>query len=784
MERMSFQHGGGVPETTQRDGEFDGLDGCAGDTRFDAAQYDFFGKSSMEEVELGGLEDDGDDSGIVGLAEEDYSFSTYKNRQEVEGIGYSSEIDELANSFLKLNKADTQTRSSLATVGRKPISRESSVTAERSRELDLSSWPDQNILDADIVQDGKRWWSHPHPSSHLSESKSLYRASSYPYEQQQQQPLNFEQLPHHMPTITSPSMDILAPSVGLQRHFSAQKVFPFSGSQPPLSDIYHGMNYGASMAQVISPGLPIINQEDDNLLRQSSIISGDHNNQFPGLFQLNLSHPSGLMTSQHPRFQNVQPSQSHLSQLPHQAFSPHLLPHMNKLDKMLGIPELKDQGLNTGQRGRQNMQFSNQPLDMGNRKSSSAWPQFRSKCMSSEEIESILRVQHAATHSSDPYSDDYYHQACLAKRSSGSKLRHHFCPNSIREFPSRSRANNEPHAYLQVDALGRIPFSSIHRPRPLLDVESRSTTAGSSSEQNSSVKPLEQEPMLAARITIEDSLCLLLDVDDIDRLMQFNLPHDSEPQLKRRRQALLEGLAASLQLVDPLDPSKAGQSVGIAPKDDLVFLRIVSLPKGRKLLSRYLLLLYPGSELSRIVCMTIFRHLRFLFGGLPSDAGAAETISSLAQTVSLCVCGMDLSALSACLAAVVCSSEQPPLRPIGSVAGDGSSIVIKSVVERATQLLNDHHATSTYSIHNRALWQESFNAFFGLLLKYCLGKYESITQSLLLNSQESSMGGSEATHAIRKEMPVELLRASLPHTNEHQRKLLLELAQRSMPVAG
>ena len=31
-------------------------------------------------------------------------------------------------------------------------------------------------------------------------------------------------------------------------------------------------------------------------------------------------------------------------------------------------------------------------------------------------------------------------------------------------------------------------------------------------------KPLEQEPLLAARIVIEDCMCLLLDVDDIDRV--------------------------------------------------------------------------------------------------------------------------------------------------------------------------------------------------------------------------------------------------------------------------
>ena len=89
--------------------------------------------------------------------------------------------------------------------------------------------------------------------------------------------------------------------------------------------------------------------------------------------------------------------------------------------------------------------------------------------------------------------------------------------------------------------------------------------------------------MLAARITIEDGLCRLIDVDDINRLLQFGQQQDGGLQLTNRRQALLEELAESVQLVDPLGPNK---SAPLSPNDDLVFLRIISLLKGRKLLSR------------------------------------------------------------------------------------------------------------------------------------------------------------------------------------------------------
>ncbi|PQQ05164.1 protein PAT1 homolog 1 isoform X2 [Prunus yedoensis var. nudiflora] len=112
-----------------------------------------------------------------------------------------------------------------------------------------------------------------------------------------------------------------------------------------------------------------------------------------------------------------------------------------------------------------------QGSDTGSQKSESGWIQFRSKHMTSEEIESILKMQHAATHSNDPYIDDYYHQASLSKKSAGTRSKHPFCPSHLREFPSRGRNSSDQHTHSSVDSLGRIPLSSIRRPRPLLEVD-------------------------------------------------------------------------------------------------------------------------------------------------------------------------------------------------------------------------------------------------------------------------------------------------------------------------
>ncbi|KAI3982374.1 hypothetical protein MKX01_041212 [Papaver californicum] len=796
-----FDGGSGIQQTPNLNNFNEFTASSSGNTLFDASQYAFFGKDVLEEVELGGLDDEDGEAPLVGFDDAEYQVP---NREEGEGLGSLSDIDDLASTFSKLNRTVSEpTRPGVIGDRGGSFSRESSSAAEWAQEADL--WFDQNVYDSDGGQDSKRWSSQP--SAHHPDSKPLYRTSSYP--QQLPQPPHFSSEPVLVPKSSftsypppggrsqqgSPnhhSRHLNIQSLGgSQMPFSAPNLSPFSNPQHHLAGLPHGLHYGGNMPQFPPPGLPTGRSQNNWGVNQAAnLFSGDHSSILNNMLQ-QLPHSNGalmpqqLMAQQQQRLHHpVQPSLAHFQALQSQLFNTHpsSSPHvMSKYDQMLGMTDIRDQRPKSSQRGRQNLRFSQQASDNSTQKVDNGWPQFRSKYMTADEIESILRMQHAATHSNDPYVDDYYHQACLSKKSAGSRLKHHFCPTHLRDLPSRSRSNNEPHAFLQVDALGRVPFSSIRRPRPLLEVDPPSAFGD---DQKISEKPLEQEPMLAARIAIEDGLCLLLDVDDIDRFLQFSQPQDGGTQLRRRRQVLLEGLAASLQLVDPLGKS-VGQTVGLSPKDDIVFMRLVSLPKGRKLLSKYLQLLFPGSELTRIVCMAIFRHLRFLFGGLPSDSGASETTSNLARVVSTCVFGMDLGSLSACLAAVVCSSEQPPLRPIGSSAGDGATVILKSILERATDLLTDPHASSNYSMPNRALWQASFDEFFGLLTKYCMSKYDSIMQSLLLQAHPNTgVIGSEAARSISREMPVELLRASLPHTNEQQRKVLLDFAQRSMPVTG
>ncbi|CAI9772813.1 unnamed protein product [Fraxinus pennsylvanica] len=772
------------------------------DAVFDASQYAFFDNNVVEEVELGGLEEEEDDLPPAGPDDEEFLL----DREESEALDSLSEIDDLAITFAKLNRGVSEP------IGEQR-SRGSSSAAEQAQEAGFPRWFDQSAFDAESAGDSKGLLSQLYSSSaQFMESKSLYRASSYPEPPQQHSHQNQEQNLHQHysePILipkspftsypppggrsqqASPKSPSIHPNIpyapgGYQMPISSPNLSPFDNVQIQLHALPNGSKFGANFPQSTHV-IPVNNRLQNQWLSPSSLHPGDRSSLPHKMLQQQLPHQNGLMPPQQPLQQNrmqnpFQPSYGHLSGLQSQHFNtllPPSPPMMNNFD-MLGFAEFRDQRTISMLKNRQGF-YPQHGSDFGSQRSDNGWPKFKSKYMSTDEIENILRMQLAATHSNDPYVDDYYHQACLTKKSAGAKLKHHFCPTILKDSSSRARADNEPHPFLQVDALGRVSFSSIHRPRPLLEVDSPNSSGSASTEQQAVEKPLDQEPMLVARVIIEDCICRLLEVDDIDRFLQFNQLQDGGSMLKQRRQVLLEGLASSLQLVDPL--GKNGHTVDLAPKDDMVFLSLVSLPKGRKLLSRYLQLLTPGGELTRVVCMTIFRHLRFLFGGLPSDPGASETTVKLTGTVSSCVQGMELKALAACLASVVCSAEHPPLRPVGSAGGDGASVLLKSVLERATQLLMDPNASGSCSMTNRMFWQASFDAFFGLLTKYCFNKYDFVMQSFLTRASPA-LTGSDAATSISKEMPVELLHASLPHTSEQQKKLLLEFAQRSMPVLG
>lgn len=737
------------------------------DHRFDASQYAFFGGDVSQEVELGGLDEE-DDNALGGAFEEgEEGLLGLNEKDEVEALGNVSHLDDVSADLSEV----TRSYANLGLNESEPDNDSHSWYGNHQRQLlqDVHGMGALNFL-------SQRHWAGE--SEYPQSPQSPYAmAASYP--QMRPQP----------PAPIQGGQQHAAISHGhLPQNFrSYGPTTPRSGSVGSPFLQYggsHGMSPPAPQGQWMGP-------PNMQIGVSGGLIHGMMHQQMTQ--QQSVLPPQGLMPRPpgHSRIASANLQQAVFNSLPSgpamlQKSNDHHLYNSN--DGRDFYNELQQRNRLPGRSAYQQGPFDSANLPPAR---SNSRQQFRSKYMSAEEIESIARIQLAATHSNDSYIDDYYHQAVQAKLAGGQ--RRHFAPSHLRDLPSHRRAPATQPAFVPVDGLGRVPFSSIRRPRPLLEVEDYSGQGEGLGETLSlkvSERPLEQEPMLAARIAIEDGLCLLLDVDDIDRFLTSTQLPDGGAQLRRQRQLMLEGLAASLQLIHPLtsrgsgDSSKNEYLLGAETKDDFVFLRLVSLPKGRKLVYRYLQLLPLGSELIQIVCMAVFRHLRFLFGAAQTEPGAAAATAELANTVAECASRMDLNAISDCFAAVVVSSEQPPLRPFGSTAGDGASLILRSALDRATNLLTD--PGFTFPLQDRAIWQATFDRFFLLLYKYCTNKFDSILHSVAMSSPpgRSMAITAAAAGAMSKEMPVELLRASLPHMNEHQRKSLLDFTQRSIALGA
>ncbi|KAG0463494.1 hypothetical protein HPP92_019563 [Vanilla planifolia] len=176
---------GGVSGNPSREGDRKEFSDAGADSAcFDASQYAFFGKDVVEDIELGSLEDHDRDLaalvGDLGISDDEYDFPSFSIGEKGQTSRPLSEIDDLATTYAKLSRNVSEPRNAgiIGDRGRS-FSRESSSTVDWTQEPDFSNWSDQQILDTEIIQDAKRWWSQPQSSSDRH-SKSLYRTSSYP----------------------------------------------------------------------------------------------------------------------------------------------------------------------------------------------------------------------------------------------------------------------------------------------------------------------------------------------------------------------------------------------------------------------------------------------------------------------------------------------------------------------------------------------------------------------------------------------------------------------------
>lgn len=82
-----------------------------------------------------------------------------------------------------------------------------------------------------------------------------------------------------------------------------------------------------------------------------------------------------------------------------------------------------------------------------------------------------------------------------------------FTPEGLRELGPSEKVGMEPMAYVKLEGLGKIPFSNIRRPRPLMDLEAKQPASDEVRRHSPQPSRLNTYP-LCSEEEAEPALCL------------------------------------------------------------------------------------------------------------------------------------------------------------------------------------------------------------------------------------------------------------------------------------
>ena len=417
---------------------------------------------------------------------------------------------------------------------------------------------------------------------------------------------------------------------------------------------------------------------------------------------------------------------------------------------------------------------------------------FGSRYMKSDEIENILQMQWRSLHQGVPYSEDYYYQAFVHKYYGG-KNQKLFAPESVRELAPTEKVAADEISFVKLEGLGKVPFSNIRRPRPLMDVtaeELKKQIEGKEGEEgmmaHRTVRPLGQEPLLAARIMIEDCMCLILDVLDVDAIFAAGgAQFENADALRTRRSLLLNGLTVSMRL-----PESATGGSGIADGlSDGVFLRLATLPKGRSLIARSIRVIYPPKEALEAVNNTapnlrvlwaVLRNCRALFSCAKlEDAVMTAKVAEAAVDVIKHLKSED-AFLSACEAL-----ETGDLYVDSMALEAKPEAVLLPLSPRPSNLegfpwLSDMlvaicRKSADLDLVSHPAWRQSFSRVKTVVVRHISALCEALNAAQELNDATSIQD-------VKGMAPVELIKAMLSVAEEQDKNQLHEFLERLVEV--
>jgi hypothetical protein len=276
---------------------------------------------------------------------------------------------------------------------------------------------------------------------------------------------------------------------------------------------------------------------------------------------------------------------------------------------------------------------------------------------------------------------------------------------------------------------------------------------------------------------LEDGLCLLADVDDCDRLLVSAGGGASSgadaATLMRRKTLLLEGLTATLRLPSGPEPAKTAAVDGGC--GDAVLRAVGSLPKGRRMLAGLLTRLPPGGASAARVAWSLARSLRFVFApprqpppGVDAlhSGGTADdrSLAALADAAAGAIGAFTPLQLCALLAAVLAGGALPALdaSQAGAAAAEFLAAVLRSASAKGLAGVADESSSSAATAPEASVWQVTFASFFASLSA-------RVAAAMAAAATAAASGDSTLAAVARRDVPVELMRAAVPHASPAQR---------------
>ncbi|XP_071112681.1 protein PAT1 homolog 1-like isoform X1 [Haliotis cracherodii] len=202
--------------------------------------------------------------------------------------------------------------------------------------------------------------------------------------------------------------------------------------------------------------------------------------------------------------------------------------------------------------------------------------------MTQKEKDWIIKIQLMQLQTDNPYLDDYYYTYHTLKKKAKErqKLRENgeFSDDDPKlVIPNLAKVETKAYTPAQFEgSLGRLTTASVHNPRTIIDLSKNVAQSKEDNPQNVS-KELRRVRQLL--MDIEKGFLLLLDIDDLEKKL-LALPEESRMPLVFERREKVDQLFAFLSADDNIE----------------TFIQIMSVRKGRKLLSRVLPLLDPAQQ--------------------------------------------------------------------------------------------------------------------------------------------------------------------------------------------